>query len=56
VSIPELELELGEGTLGGRFTTIEGLLTRVKEQVISSITCDANLGRVSRKPHKSLPN
>jgi len=35
VRIPELELELEEGTLGGRFTTIEGLLTRVKEEVIS---------------------
>ena len=34
VRIPELELELEEGTLGGRFTTIEGLLTQVKEQVI----------------------
>jgi len=26
-------LELEEGTLGGQFTTIEGLLTQVKEQV-----------------------
>jgi len=25
-----------EGTLGGQFTTIEGLLTQVKEQVICS--------------------
>jgi ZPR1 zinc-finger domain len=33
VLVPELELELVEGTLGGRFTTIEGLLTEVKEQV-----------------------
>eukprot|EP00842_Homolaphlyctis_polyrhiza_P004450 jgi/Hompol1/5005/HPOL_004088-RA len=29
VSIPEIELELMPGTLGGRFTTIEGLLTQV---------------------------
>jgi len=40
VRIPELELELEEGTLGGQFTTIEGLLTRVKEQVISLILCN----------------
>lgn len=33
VRIPELELELEEGTLGGQFTTIEGLLTQVKEQL-----------------------
>lgn len=50
MSIPELELELAEGTLGGRFTTIEGLLTRVKEQVLCSVTRDANLGRVARTP------
>lgn len=33
VRIPELELEMEEGTLGGQFTTIEGLLTQVKEQL-----------------------
>ena len=31
--MPELELELQPGTLGGRFNTIEGLLTAVKEQL-----------------------
>lgn len=31
--VPELELELQPGTLGGRFNTIEGLLTAVKEQL-----------------------
>ena len=29
VCIPELELELGHGTLGGVFTTVEGLLNKV---------------------------
>ena len=33
VKIPELDFEMVGGTLGGRFTTIEGLLTQVKEQV-----------------------
>jgi len=33
VRIPEIELELVEGTLGGRFTTVEGLLVAIKEQL-----------------------
>ena len=33
--IPEIELELTSGTLGGRFTTVEGLLTQVKEELSS---------------------
>jgi zinc finger protein len=31
VAIPELELELGCGTLGGRVTTVEGLLCEVRD-------------------------
>lgn len=31
--IPELELEVGPYGLGGRFTTIEGLLVSVKDQL-----------------------
>lgn len=33
VEVPELELELAAGTLGGRFTTVEGLLVAIKEQL-----------------------
>ncbi|XP_028401947.1 zinc finger protein ZPR1-like [Dendronephthya gigantea] len=33
VRIPELEFELESGTLGGRFTTLEGLLINVKEDL-----------------------
>jgi zinc finger protein len=33
VRIPELDFETVEGTLGGKFTTIEGLLTDIKNQV-----------------------
>ena len=33
LKIPEIELELTSGTLGGRFTTVEGLLTQVLEEL-----------------------
>ena len=33
--IPEIDLELTTGTLGGRFTTVEGLLSQVKEELES---------------------
>uniref|UniRef100_A0A182JQ69 Zinc finger ZPR1-type domain-containing protein n=1 Tax=Anopheles christyi TaxID=43041 RepID=A0A182JQ69_9DIPT len=34
--IRELECEVGAGALGGRFTTIEGLLTAIREQLVES--------------------
>lgn len=34
VLIPELEFELGMAVLGGKFTTIEGLLTNIKELIV----------------------
>ena len=34
---PELELEVQPGTLGGRFTTVEGLLRQVKDQLYGQI-------------------
>lgn len=33
VHIPELELDVGGGTFGGRFTTVEGLLENIKQQL-----------------------
>lgn len=33
VEIPELEFELGMGALGGKFTTLEGLLKDIKDLV-----------------------
>jgi zinc finger protein len=33
LEIPEIELILQPGTLGGRFTTLEGLLTQVYEEL-----------------------
>ena len=32
-SVPELDLHLVHGTLGGKFTTVEGLLSAVRDQV-----------------------
>lgn len=36
IDIPELECEIGASGLGGRFTTIEGILNAIKEQLIES--------------------
>lgn len=38
VQIPSLDFVTHAGTLGGRFTTLEGLLTNIKEQVGTTIT------------------
>jgi len=44
LEIPELELEAGPAVLGGRFTTIEGIITAMKEQLCSctAITGDSS--------------
>ncbi|XP_017885590.1 zinc finger protein ZPR1-like [Ceratina calcarata] len=36
MQVPELELEIGPATLGGRFTTVEGILVAIKEQLSTS--------------------
>lgn len=36
INIPELDFEMGGGALGGRFTTLEGLLNSVLDQIISN--------------------
>lgn len=36
VAIPELELELASGTLGGLVTTVEGLLTNISQSKLVS--------------------
>ncbi|RLU18222.1 hypothetical protein DMN91_008578 [Ooceraea biroi] len=36
MEIPELELEVGPAVLGGRFTTVEGIIAAMKEQLSSS--------------------
>lgn len=37
MTIPELHLDIQEGTLGGRFTTLEGLLKQVYEELESRV-------------------
>ena len=37
LSCPELNLSVERGTLGGRFTTIEGLLTQVRDDLKASV-------------------
>ncbi|KAF9370005.1 nucleolar zinc-finger protein [Podila verticillata] len=37
LSIPEIDLELNSGTLGGRFTTVEGLLRQVHDELSSKV-------------------
>jgi len=41
---PELELSVNPGTLGGRFTTVEGLLTQIRDDLRSSIFGDSEGG------------
>ncbi|KAI0479126.1 ZPR1 zinc-finger domain-containing protein [Xylariaceae sp. FL0804] len=41
---PELNLQVNPGTLGGRFTTVEGLLTQVRNDLHSQIFESANGG------------
>lgn len=36
LEIPELECEIGPSGLGGRFTTVEGVLTAIKDQIVES--------------------
>lgn len=36
VEIPELELELQPGTLGGMYTTVEGLISAIKEKLLET--------------------
>jgi len=36
VEIPELDIELQPGTLGGMYTTVEGLLTAIKDRLLES--------------------
>ncbi|KAH6847871.1 ZPR1 zinc-finger domain-containing protein [Chaetomium sp. MPI-CAGE-AT-0009] len=47
---PELSLTVNPGTLGGRFTTVEGLLTQVRDDLHSQIfEADADAGAAARK-------
>ncbi|KAK5648906.1 hypothetical protein RI129_003798 [Pyrocoelia pectoralis] len=41
LQIPQLELEVGPNAIGGRFTTVEGLLIAIKEQLCENIFQDS---------------
>ena len=42
--VPELDFELLPGTLGGKFTTVEGLLDKVQDQVnMCDLKCQIHL-------------
>lgn len=34
--VPELDVEVGPAALGGRFSTVEGILTAMKDQLLNS--------------------
>lgn len=36
LKIPEIDLSIAEGTLGGRFTTVEGMLSLIKDQLTNN--------------------
>lgn len=36
LSVPELDIEVGPAALGGRFSTVEGILAAMKEQLLGS--------------------
>jgi zinc finger protein len=42
LSIPEIDLVLQEGTLGGRFTTLEGILDQIYEELTEKVFNDAS--------------
>ncbi|KAI0791646.1 zf-ZPR1-domain-containing protein [Irpex lacteus] len=44
LQIPEIELVLEAGTLGGRFTTLEGILDQVYEELSEKVFSDAKKG------------
>lgn len=49
MEIPELDLEVGPGALGGRFTTIEGLINATKEQLAEKGTMFSDTAEVESK-------
>lgn len=47
--IPELECEIGASGLGGRFTTVEGILNAIKDQIVESSAVFHDSEDVDRK-------
>lgn len=53
VIIPELELEITQGSMGGVFTTIEGLMVKLGEQLKNSPTCGFSIDDSATNDQKS---
>lgn len=51
MKIPEVDLEVGPTTLGGRFTTVEGIISSIKEQLSTStaLTGDSADPEIAKK-------
>jgi C4-type Zn-finger protein len=56
VYVPELELELSAGTLGGMVTTVEGLIVKICEGMFSTLTHAASVDvtKVDCNSHANL--
>lgn len=55
LEIPEIDLVLTHGTLGGRFTTLEGLLTQVYEELSDKVIAgDSSQGEEKKSFEKFL--
>ena len=53
VFVPELDLEVVSGTLGGRFTTVEGLLTQIRDELDSSSFCSGDSSTAEDRENSS---
>ncbi|KAG5637423.1 hypothetical protein H0H81_004630 [Sphagnurus paluster] len=49
LSIPEIDLVLQHGTLGGRFTTLEGILNQVYEELTNKVFAQGDASNASDK-------
>lgn len=55
--IPEIHLELAHGTLGGRFTTIEGILDQVRTELLEKVAPFSTGDSAPSDPkHRTLSN
>lgn len=52
LEIPEIQLKLETGTLGGRFTTVEGLLTQIHDELKER--CAFALGDSASTPQRTI--
>ncbi|KAJ8925894.1 hypothetical protein NQ315_009746 [Exocentrus adspersus] len=54
LKIPQLQLEVGPHALGGRFTTVEGLIQAIKEQLYDPQNCNLYMFGDSQGPKSKL--